>query len=145
MLFLEYDGVFLSNGPGDPTMNKPTIETVRKLVTREDYKPVFGICLGHQILSLAIGASTFKMKWDFFSIFCFVLYFKIVALLGCLWKKWTNGFMRAYVMIILWWIIFCLLHLINYSMWGEARLKRVTYVSYIDKTLSKDHLVFLLT
>lgn len=59
----EYDGVFLSNGPGDPVMCKATISTVQQLLGRQDYKPVFGICLGHQLLSLAVGASTFKMKW----------------------------------------------------------------------------------
>ena len=43
-------------------MCKATISTVQQLVGRPDYKPVFGICLGHQLLSLAVGASTFKMK-----------------------------------------------------------------------------------
>ncbi|XP_076462198.1 multifunctional protein CAD-like isoform X2 [Babylonia areolata] len=60
---LEYDGVFLSNGPGDPTMCEATIRTVRHLVGQKDCKPLFGICLGHQLLSLAIGAKTFKMKY----------------------------------------------------------------------------------
>jgi carbamoyl-phosphate synthase small subunit len=55
-----YDGVFLSNGPGDPEPVTYAIETVRSLVGSV---PVFGICLGHQILGLALGASTFKLKF----------------------------------------------------------------------------------
>ena len=54
------DGVFLSNGPGDPTDVKEAIELVRTL--RGKY-PIFGICLGHQIISLACGASTYKLKF----------------------------------------------------------------------------------
>ena len=54
------DGVFLSNGPGDPEDVKETIETVRALRGRY---PIFGICLGHQILSLAYGAKTYKLKF----------------------------------------------------------------------------------
>lgn len=54
------DGVFLSNGPGDPTDVTPVIETVRQLRGRY---PLFGICLGHQILSLAYGARTYKLKF----------------------------------------------------------------------------------
>ena len=57
---LDPDGIFLSNGPGDPTDVPETIETVRQL--RGCY-PIFGICLGHQILSLAYGASTYKLKF----------------------------------------------------------------------------------
>jgi len=54
------DGVFLSNGPGDPSAVARGIETAKALVGQ---KPVFGICLGHQLLSLALGASTFKLKF----------------------------------------------------------------------------------
>jgi carbamoyl-phosphate synthase small subunit len=54
------DGVFLSNGPGDPAAVKYGIETVRGLIGKV---PIFGICLGHQILGLAMGAKTFKMKF----------------------------------------------------------------------------------
>lgn len=54
------DGIFLSNGPGDPEPLTYAIETIRKLLP---CKPVFGICLGHQLLSLACGAKTFKMKF----------------------------------------------------------------------------------
>ncbi|XP_050402847.1 CAD protein isoform X2 [Patella vulgata] len=59
----EYDGLFLSNGPGDPKMCDATIENIRRIVSEDKYKPIFGICLGHQLLSLAIGATTFKMKY----------------------------------------------------------------------------------
>ena len=54
------DGVFISNGPGDPTDVPETIETIRNLIGK---KPIFGICLGHQILSLAFGAKTYKLKF----------------------------------------------------------------------------------
>ena len=55
------DGIFLSNGPGDPAAVTYGIETVKNLLGK---KPIFGICLGHQILALALGANTFKMKFD---------------------------------------------------------------------------------
>ncbi len=54
------DGIFLSNGPGDPADARPVIELVKKL--RGKY-PMFGICLGHQIISLAYGARTYKLKF----------------------------------------------------------------------------------
>lgn len=54
------DGVFISNGPGDPTDVGPVIETIRSLIGKY---PIFGICLGHQIISLAYGASTYKLKF----------------------------------------------------------------------------------
>ncbi len=54
------DGVFLSNGPGDPEPLDYAIRTVRGLL---GLTPVFGICLGHQLLSLACGAKTFKLKF----------------------------------------------------------------------------------
>jgi len=55
------DGIFLSNGPGDPAAVNYAIENTREL-TKAD-KPIFGICLGHQILGLALGAKTFKLKF----------------------------------------------------------------------------------
>jgi carbamoyl-phosphate synthase small subunit len=55
-----YDGVFLSNGPGDPAATTYGISTVRELLGRV---PVFGICLGHQLLGLALGGRTYKMKF----------------------------------------------------------------------------------
>jgi carbamoyl-phosphate synthase small subunit len=54
------DGVFLSNGPGDPEPLEYAISTIRALIGR---KPIFGICLGHQLLGLACGARTFKLKF----------------------------------------------------------------------------------
>ena len=57
---LKPDGVFISNGPGDPTDVQPVIDTVRGL--RGKY-PMFGICLGHQIIALAYGAQTYKLKF----------------------------------------------------------------------------------
>ena len=57
---LHPDGVFISNGPGDPTDVPETIETIKSL--RGKY-PMFGICLGHQIISLSYGAKTYKLKF----------------------------------------------------------------------------------
>lgn len=57
---LRPDGVFISNGPGDPEDVPETAETVRKLI---GHFPIFGICLGHQIISLAYGGSTYKLKF----------------------------------------------------------------------------------
>ena len=54
------DGIFLSNGPGDPEPLDYAIHTIRQLLGK---KPIFGICLGHQLLSLACGATTFKLKF----------------------------------------------------------------------------------
>lgn len=54
------DGIFLSNGPGDPEPISYAIDTIRQLVGK---KPIFGICLGHQLLGLALGAKTFKLKF----------------------------------------------------------------------------------
>ncbi len=54
------DGVFLSNGPGDPEPIEYAIQTIQGLLGQV---PVFGICLGHQLLSLACGAKTFKLKF----------------------------------------------------------------------------------
>ena len=58
--FMKPDGVFLSNGPGDPTDVVEVIETVRNLKGKY---PIFGICLGHQVISLAYGANTYKLKF----------------------------------------------------------------------------------
>ncbi len=54
------DGLFVSNGPGDPEDVRPVIDTLKKL---KGSMPIFGICLGHQLLSLAYGASTYKLKF----------------------------------------------------------------------------------
>jgi carbamoyl-phosphate synthase small subunit len=57
----DYDGLFLSNGPGDPTACGKTIENIRKAM--EKNKPIMGICLGNQLLALAAGANTYKLKF----------------------------------------------------------------------------------
>ncbi len=57
---LDPDGIFISNGPGDPADVPETAETVKQLIGKY---PVFGICLGHQIISLAKGAKTYKLKF----------------------------------------------------------------------------------
>jgi carbamoyl-phosphate synthase small subunit len=57
---LEPDGIFLSNGPGDPEPVEDGIDTIRTLL---DYRPIFGICLGHQVIGLALGGKTFKLKF----------------------------------------------------------------------------------
>ena len=54
------DGIFLSNGPGDPAAVKYAIQNIKELIGK---KPIFGICLGHQIVSLALGAKTYKLKF----------------------------------------------------------------------------------
>ncbi len=60
VLALNPDGVFLSNGPGDPEPLEYQTAQVRKLIGKT---PIFGICLGHQILGLALGGKTFKLKF----------------------------------------------------------------------------------
>ena len=60
VLALDPDGIFLSNGPGDPAAVSYAVESIRTLIGK---KPIFGICLGHQILSLALGAETYKLKF----------------------------------------------------------------------------------
>jgi carbamoyl-phosphate synthase small subunit len=55
------DGIFLSNGPGDPAVVTNGIETTKELL--DTHKPIFGICMGHQILGLSLGAETFKLKF----------------------------------------------------------------------------------
>ena len=60
ILSIEPAGIIVSNGPGDPKMCRKIIQTVKDLI---DKKPLFGICIGNQILALAIGANTYKMKY----------------------------------------------------------------------------------
>lgn len=57
---LDPDGIFISNGPGDPTDVPETIQAIKNLIGKY---PIFGICLGHQIISLAYGAKTYKLKF----------------------------------------------------------------------------------
>jgi carbamoyl-phosphate synthase small subunit len=60
VLSLRPDGIFVSNGPGDPAAVSYAVDTIRGLAGK---KPLFGICLGHQLLSLALGARTYKLKF----------------------------------------------------------------------------------
>jgi carbamoyl-phosphate synthase small subunit len=57
----EYDGVFLSNGPGDPIQCSETIAILKKALAKK--KPIFGVCLGSQMLALAAGAKTYKLPF----------------------------------------------------------------------------------
>ena len=59
----EFDGLFLSNGPGNPETNIEVIENIRQFIKKDRNIPIFAICLGHQLLSLAIGAKIIKMKY----------------------------------------------------------------------------------
>jgi carbamoyl-phosphate synthase small subunit len=60
MLAIRPDGIFLSNGPGDPAEAREAVKTTRALLGKA---PIFGVCMGHQILALAVGGHTYKMKY----------------------------------------------------------------------------------
>ncbi|MBR2178886.1 MAG: glutamine-hydrolyzing carbamoyl-phosphate synthase small subunit [Selenomonadaceae bacterium] len=60
ILEMNPDGIFLSNGPGDPKDVPEVVEEIKKLIGK---KPIFGICLGHQLIALALGADTYKLKF----------------------------------------------------------------------------------
>ncbi len=60
---IQYDGIFISNGPGNPTMCSETIESLRWVMETKPNTPIFGICLGNQLLALAAGCKTYKMKF----------------------------------------------------------------------------------
>ncbi|RMG02721.1 MAG: carbamoyl-phosphate synthase small subunit [Acidobacteria bacterium] len=61
ILALNPDGIFLSNGPGDPASMKKTVEEIKKLIHAK--KPIFGICLGHQLIGQMFGGKTYKLKF----------------------------------------------------------------------------------
>ncbi len=61
VLAMNPDGIFLSNGPGDPAAVAYAVQTIRELLAADT--PIFGICMGHQLLSQALGLSTFKLKF----------------------------------------------------------------------------------
>lgn len=60
---IQYEGIFVSNGPGDPTMCVETIKSLQYAINLATPIPIFGICLGNQLLALACGAKTYKMKY----------------------------------------------------------------------------------
>ncbi|NXX77074.1 PYR1 protein, partial [Urocolius indicus] len=59
----DFDGLFISNGPGDPRLCQETVSNLQRVLDAPQAKPIFGICLGHQLLSLALGTITYKMKY----------------------------------------------------------------------------------
>ena len=59
----EYDGIFISNGPGNPLCCKKTVKILQVVLDRKPKIPIFGICLGHQIMGLAIGSKIYKLKF----------------------------------------------------------------------------------
>ncbi|CAJ1380118.1 unnamed protein product [Effrenium voratum] len=59
----EFDGLFISNGPGDPEKCEATVQCLRRVMQERPQVPIFGICLGHQLLALAAGCKTYKMKF----------------------------------------------------------------------------------
>ena len=60
---LEFDGLFLANGPGDPEQCGKTVEHIRTFLNNKNVRPLMGICLGNQLLARAAGAKTYKLKY----------------------------------------------------------------------------------
>lgn len=69
----QFDGLFLSNGPGDPSMCSVTLDNLKKVLNAPKKKPIFGICLGHQLLSLAAGCKSYKMRYFKINFFFYVI------------------------------------------------------------------------
>jgi len=63
ILALNPDGIMLANGPGDPRSLEAEVEVLRELMTQNAERPMFGICLGHQLLGQALGGETYKLKF----------------------------------------------------------------------------------
>jgi carbamoyl-phosphate synthase/aspartate carbamoyltransferase/dihydroorotase len=68
----DYDGLFISNGPGNPEICEVAVKNIKKAMNFE--KPIFGICLGHQLLAVAAGCKTYKMKFVFNFLFLLLCY-----------------------------------------------------------------------
>lgn len=60
---LEFDGLFLANGPGDPTVCGETVEHIKEFMARPEAKPCMGICMGNQLMAMAVGAKVYKLKY----------------------------------------------------------------------------------
>lgn len=60
---MDFDGLFISNGPGDPKQLQKTVDVLKKVLANPNHKPVFGICMGNLLLGLASGADTYKLKY----------------------------------------------------------------------------------
>lgn len=60
---LDFDGLFLTNGPGDPDLCEPAVAHIRTFLQRQDVKPCMGICMGNQLLAKAAGATIYKLKY----------------------------------------------------------------------------------
>lgn len=59
----DHDGIFISNGPGDPEICEKTVQNLKIILNSDaNIKPIFGICLGHQLLATCIGCKTYKMR-----------------------------------------------------------------------------------
>jgi carbamoylphosphate synthase small subunit len=75
----DYDGLFISNGPGDPRTVKSTVTELEKAFLKE--KPIFGICMGNQLMALAAGGSVYKLPFGMriFQFFCLLFCFSLFA------------------------------------------------------------------
>jgi len=60
---VDYDGIFVSNGPGDPVLCAPTVASLAWAIAQMPRKPIFGVCLGNQLLALAAGGIAYKMPY----------------------------------------------------------------------------------